>query len=160
MKPNINKEIFKAILALESSLSYERIFNLCGLEKLLNNLKIELKDLNPQYVQIFFKIIKNFLTLPAYNHLDIMSEKDLKFLLEDEVFEKYLLSNIVKIKKGLKSREHMVLSLIEKLSVSEYLIKDIVTQLHFDAMSLFLILSQLKENKQIKDYTREKVFIK
>ena len=155
MRPNLSH----IISALEKTLSYERVFDLVGLSEDLKFFYIATTDLTKDYVDIFFNSIKKYIDT-HHKDLDILVDKDLKFLRLDESFKRYLKAILVKLRKSLKSRLLKVADYLEAITEEKVAVNKILKDLNYDRVSLMLILGELKENKQIKYFDREFVFLR
>jgi len=150
---DIFKHLDEFLVVAEKTFSYEKIFDLSGVTEVLKKMYITPKDLNKDYIDIFFKAVKEFINQPLYKDTSLNDEKDLKFLKTDEQFKSKIQITISKIKKELDSRSARVMKQLKNYGSNEDIsLEEFSKIVKLDRASLLLILDDLKEEGVIYDY--------
>lgn len=145
----------------EKAFTFEKIFDLSGVTDILEEMYITPKDLNQEYINIFYKAINNFISQPLYTDTSLSDEKDLKFLKTDELFSAKIDETINKIKKELDSRTVRVMGELKKYdSKEEISLEELSKAVKLDRSSLLFILDDLKDSGVIYDYNGREITTK
>jgi len=150
---DIFKHLDEFLRVAEKTFSYEKIFDLSGITEVLKKMYITPKDLNKDYIDIFFKAVTEFINQPLYKDTSLNDEKDLKFLKTDEQFKSKIQITVSKIKKELDSRSARVMKQLKNYESNEDIsLEEFSKIVKLDKASLLLILDDLKEEGVIYDY--------
>ena len=145
----------------ENAFSYEKIFDLSGITDILKKMYIFPKDLTKEYVDIFYKAIREFIRQPLYKDTSLNDAKDLKFLKTDEQFKSKIQVTISKVKKELDSRTTRVMEeLLNYGSNEEISLEEFSKAVKLDRASLLFILDDLKDTGVIYDYNGREITTK
>jgi len=145
----------------EKAFSYERLFDLSGITDVLEKMYIVPRDLNKSYIDIFYKMLRDFISQPLYSDISLNSKEDLKFIREDDLFVKKIEETVDKIKKELDSRSVRVMNELENYSSHEEIsLADFSKAVRLDKSSLLFILSDLKDEGVIYDYNGREITTK
>jgi len=145
----------------EKTFTYEKIFDLSGVTEILKKMYITPKDLNKEYIDIFFNAVKEFVAQPLYKDTSLNNEKDLKFLHTDDLFKSKIQATVSKIKKELDSRSVRVMKELENYgSNKEISLEELSKAVKLDKASILLILDDLKDEGVIYDYNGREITTK
>jgi len=145
----------------ENMFTYEKIFDLSGVTGILKKMYIFPKDLNKEYINIFYKAITEFIKQPLYKDTSLRDDKDLKFLKTDEQFKLAIYGTISKVKKELDSRSIRVMEEIKDYKSNEEITLEVLSKaVRLDKASLLFILDDLKDAGVIYDYNGREVTTK
>ena len=155
----IFNKIEKSFKEGKQKLNYEEILDNAGVTDILNNYNLDLKDLNEDYIKIFYNFVKKFIDYPLYSNLNINNKSDLKFIKESENFKSFLEDNLEKIKSKLVSRKFRVEKLIESQEDKVIDISFLISNTKIDKTSLFFILYDLLDDNKIKSFNKKNITI-
>jgi len=157
----ILKHLDEFLKIAEDAFSYEKIFDISGVTDILEKMYIAPKDLTKEYIDIFFKAVKEFIKQPLYTDVSLKDEKDLKFLKTDQDFKSKIQVTISKIKKELDSRTARVMKELQNYGSGEEISLDKFSKsVKLDKASLLFILDDLKGEGVIYDYNGREITTK
>jgi len=155
------KHLDEFLKMAEETFSYEKIFDLSGVTDTLEKMYISPKDLNKEYIDIFFKAVKEFIKQPLYSDTSLSDEKDLKFLKTDDLFKSKIQVTVSKVKKQLDSRSVRVMKELQNYGSNEEISLDKLSKIvKLDKASLLFILDDLKDEGVIYDYNGREITTK
>jgi len=157
----ILKHLDEFLKMAEDTFSYEKIFDLSGVTDILEKMYILPKDLTKEYIDIFYKAVKEFIEQPLYTDTSLNDEKDLKFLKTDDQFKSKIQITISKIKKQLDSRSARVMKELQNHGSNEEIsLEELSKTVKLDKASLLFILDDLKDEGVIYDYNGREITTK
>lgn len=143
----------------KQNLTYEEILDNLGITEYLNNFSLKTKDLNKDYLDIFYNLVKKFVNFPLYKSLDLNNKNDLKFIRNSDNFKSFWEESFEEIMSKLVNRKSRVESIIENQKESVIDISYLMKESNLDKISLFLILGDLKKENKIKNFNENIVTI-